>query len=85
MTVGTNCRFRLPLTYPDTVSVGARVTDIGTDRFEMGYLVASHNAGKVAAEGTGLIVWFDYKTKTKAELPQELVERLQKIEGKTYK
>ncbi len=81
----TTCRFRLPLTYPDTVSVGARVTDIGTDRFEMGYLVASHNAGKVAAEGTGLIVWFDYKTKTKAELPQELVERLQKIEGKTYK
>ncbi len=81
----TTCRFRLPLTYPDTVSIGARVTNIDTDRFEMGYLVASHNAGKVAAEGTGLIVWFDYKTKTKAELPQELVERLQKIEGKTYK
>ncbi len=79
----TSCRFRMPLTYPDTVSVGARVTDLGADRFDMAYLAASHNAGKVAAEGTGTIVWFDYAANTKAELPQELVERLQTIEGRT--
>ena len=78
----TSCRFRLPLTYPDTVSVGARVTDIGTDRFEMRYLVASHNAGKVAAEGTGMIVWFDYEANTKTALPQRLIDRIQQIEEK---
>ena len=78
----TSCRFRLPLTYPDTVSVAARITDIGNDRFEMGYLAASHNAGKVAAEGAGLIVWFDYETNTKAALPEKLIERFQEIEGR---
>ena len=77
-----SCRFRMPLTYPDTVSVGARVTDIGSDRFEMEYLLASHNTGKVAAEGQGMIVWFDYARNTKASLPGKLVERLKEIEEK---
>ncbi|MCZ6858442.1 MAG: acyl-CoA thioesterase, partial [Gemmatimonadetes bacterium] len=37
----TACRFRRPLYYPDTVRVGARVTQIRTDRFEMEYVVFS--------------------------------------------
>src|SRR3954471_15800249 len=52
----TQCRFRLPLEYPDTVSIGARTRDIGEDRFMMEYVVVSHRHGKVAAEGSGLIV-----------------------------
>jgi len=30
-----NCRFRLPVTYPDTVVIGVRVTEIAEDRFIM--------------------------------------------------
>ena len=55
----TNCRFKIPLTYPDTVSIGTRVPEVQNDRFTMEYYVVSHKHQKVAAEGTGLIVCFN--------------------------
>src|ERR1044071_8239339 len=35
----TSCRFKIPLTYPDTVSVGSRVSEMEDDRFMMEYYV----------------------------------------------
>ena len=31
----TQCRFRIPLTYPDQVTIGACVREMGPDRFNM--------------------------------------------------
>jgi acyl-CoA thioester hydrolase len=42
----THCRFRLPLTYPDRVRVGARATELRDDRFTMEYLVVSERLGR---------------------------------------
>ncbi len=78
----TQCRFRLPLEYPDTVSIGARIRDIGEDRFMMEYVVVSHRHAKVAAEGSGLIVVYDYRAKRKAPLPNEIKKRIEAIESK---
>ena len=36
-----NCRFRLPVTYPDTVHVGVRVTELASDRFVMDQCLVS--------------------------------------------
>ncbi len=76
----TDCRFRIPLTYPDRVLIGARSEDIREDRFTMRYAVASQQHGKLAAEGSGLIVTFNYKAGTKAPLPAELAERIRAFE-----
>jgi acyl-CoA thioester hydrolase len=76
----TQCRFRVPLTYPDTVSVGARVHSIEPDRFTMDYCVVSHQLQKVAAEGSGVIVMFDYQKNAKAALPDVLRQRIEAIE-----
>jgi acyl-CoA thioester hydrolase len=76
----TQCRFRLPLEYPDTVSVGARVSEVGADRFPMEYLIVSHRHGEVAAEGVGLIVAYDYREKRKAALTDELRKRIEAVE-----
>jgi len=76
----TQCRFRAPLTYPDTVTVGARVRGVEADRFTMEYCVVSHKLEKVAAEGSGVIVMFDYEQNTKAALPEVLRERIGAIE-----
>ncbi|MGM0558582.1 MAG: acyl-CoA thioesterase [Myxococcota bacterium] len=80
----TSCKFRLPLTYPDTVYVGARCSEIGTDRFEMSHRVVSKAAGRVAAEGTGLVVSFDYDQGQKTTLPSEWIAHIEAIEGKTF-
>lgn len=76
----TQCRFRIPLSYPDTVSVGARITRVEEDRFLMEYTVVSHQQQKIAAEGEGVIVSYDYREKKKAPLPEEIRERIQALE-----
>ena len=55
------CKFKIPLNYPDTVSVGTRISKVEHDRFVMEYYVVSHKHQKVAAEGEGVIVSFNYR------------------------
>jgi acyl-CoA thioester hydrolase len=77
----TKCRFRIPLTYPDMISGGGRVTRLEADRYVMEYKLISHEHRKVAAEGEGLIVSYDYREKRKAPLPEELKRRIQSLEN----
>ncbi len=77
----TQCKFRIPLTYPDTVSVGTRVTIIEEDRFLMKYVVISQEHQKIAAEGEGLIVSYDYREKKKTRLPDEIRQRIKALES----
>lgn len=77
----TDCRYRLPLTYPDTVSVGARVIKIEADRFTMEYRVVSHKLGKVAAEGKGVLVAFDFRGNRKTHLPEILRNNMEALEA----
>ncbi|HYG11744.1 MAG TPA: thioesterase family protein [Pyrinomonadaceae bacterium] len=76
----TACKFKLPLVYPDTVSVGTRVSGVEADRFVMKYVVVSHAHAKVAAEGEGLIVSYDYRALRKAPLPDEIKRRIEALE-----
>ncbi len=71
-----SCRFRIPLTHPDTVAVGAQIGEVGDDRFVMRYRAVSHQHGAVAADGESLIVTFDYATGSKARVPDDLRARL---------
>jgi acyl-CoA thioester hydrolase len=77
----TQCRYRLPLTYPDTISVGARAHTLEADRFSMDYKIISHKHLKVAAEGGGVIVSYDYKQAAKAPLPDVIRERITALEA----
>ena len=79
----THCRFKIPLTYPDTVSVGAKVTEIQEDRFVMKYAVASHRHQKIAAEGEGLVVHFNYREVRKERIPDELRQGILAMERST--
>jgi len=76
----TACKFRLPLVYPDTVSVGTRISGVEADRFVMKYVVVSHAHQKVAAEGEGLVVSYDYRALKKAPLPGEIKRRIEALE-----
>ena len=80
----TSCRFKLPLTYPDTVSVGARTTSIEEDRFTMRYVVVSHRHEKVAAEGDAVIVMYDYKKGGKTSIPDVIRKRLKEMEERSH-
>jgi acyl-CoA thioester hydrolase len=68
----TSCRFRRPVTFPDTVTVGVRVTDVAADRFVHEYRVLGRALGEVVAEGTGVVVSYDYAAGGKAPIPESV-------------
>lgn len=75
----TRARFRAPLTWPDEVEVGTRVVDVLDDRFTMLYEVRSHALDRVACEGSGLIVAFDYRAGAKTALPAAIRKGLEAL------
>lgn len=75
----TQCQFRLPMTYPDTARVETGISHIGRSSFTMPYRVHSVRHGRVAAEGDGVAVWFDYAAGKSAPLPEELRRRLEAL------
>lgn len=77
----TRCRFRIPLTYPDTVTVGTRIGEISEDRFVMEYRAVSHRYVAVAADGDGLIVTYNYLAAEKAPISGSLRTRLLELQG----
>jgi acyl-CoA thioester hydrolase len=64
-----SCRYRVPVTFPDTLSVGTRTLAIGEDRVKMHHAAVSQKLGRVVAEGEAMIVSYDYTAGRRATLP----------------
>lgn len=72
--------FRKPVTYPDVVTIGARVTKFGNTSFTMAYQAVSASLG-VVAEGEGIIVLLDPATGQKTPVPPALRSAVEALEG----
>ena len=81
----TQCIYKIPLTYPDRITVGAKVETIEEDRFTMKYAMVSHHHGKIAALGEGVIVSFNYRENKKTKIPEEIRNRILRLERKGVK
>lgn len=80
-----SCRFKAPVTYPDTVLAGIRVSAVGEDRFTMEFALYSEQLKCVAATGEGVIVSFDYDAKKKAPLPESWKRGIGSLEATVAK
>lgn len=78
----TQARFRRPLTYPDTIFIGARLLDMGMDRFTLEHRIVSLAQLAVVTEGQGLIVTYHYGNEQKVPVPDELKRRINQLEGR---
>jgi len=78
----TECRYRASLQYPDTVLVGSRVSALEDDRFTVRHRAVSQRSGRIAADGSAVIVSFDYRTREKTKLPDDVRRRITEIEGR---
>jgi len=79
----TQARFRRPLTYPDTIAIGARLKELGHDRFHLEHRIISREQAQVVTEGEGTIVTYDYRNQKKVAVPDELKRRIAAVEQKT--
>ncbi len=62
------CRFKVPVTYPDTLSVGTRVAALGEDRVLMEHAAFSRKLDRLAAEGDAIVVSYDYNAGRRTSL-----------------
>lgn len=77
----TQCNFRLPLDYPDRITIATRSSILSPKKFNMEYVVFSERHGAITAEGDGLIVYYDYANEKSCEIPSEIVTAIKKLEG----
>jgi acyl-CoA thioester hydrolase len=73
----TQCQFRVAMTYPDTARVETGISHVGRSSFTMRYHVYSERQGRLAAEGEGVVVWYDYEAQQSVPLPDELRQRIE--------
>jgi acyl-CoA thioester hydrolase len=78
----TTCNFKFPLTFPDTVAVGARVTQIEADRVTIHSRAVSRRHSRIAAENDALVVAYSYAEKRRAALPDEVRARIEALEAR---
>ena len=79
-----SCRFRIPLTYPDTVFAGAKITEIREKRFSMEYLIVSEKHPEPGAEGTGIVVCYNYQKNQTTQIPEIIHQAVEKLEGRNF-
>ncbi|MFX0025832.1 MAG: acyl-CoA thioesterase [Candidatus Hermodarchaeota archaeon] len=76
----TECKYKIPLKYPDNVSIGAKITELEEDRFTMKYILISHQLNKLAAEAKAIVVSYDYKNDQKVSIPQPIRNKIIELE-----
>jgi acyl-CoA thioester hydrolase len=77
------CNYLSQIRYPDIVVIGAKVTRIGRTSIEMHHSIYSTTDKRIGAQGTSILVYFDYKTQRPIPVTAELRAALEKLEGKS--
>jgi acyl-CoA thioester hydrolase len=75
------CHYRRPLTYPDTVVVGTRVSTIGNSSFRMEQRVFSRATEQVAADADSRMVAVNYSTGKPVSVPGRVRQAIALLEG----
>ena len=76
----STCHFLSPLSYPDKISIGARVKEIRDDQIFMEYVVVNRLCMSAVARGEATIVAFWISSRTKVPIPPELKKRISDLQ-----
>ena len=64
-----NMNYKIPIQYPDMITVKTRITSIGNTSFGVGHeLFSKTNKDKIVARGESVIVMIDYKSGKKSTI-----------------
>lgn len=63
--------FRAPVLFGQNVRVGVRATRLGNKSLDMEYSLEDADSGQVLADGSGVLVAFDYRSEETVSIPPE--------------
>lgn len=70
------CRYRRPVTYPDTLHIGTKISEINEFGFVMEYQAFSDKQKTVTTLGHCKIVMIDYRTNQKVAVEGEILDKI---------
>ena len=73
--------YHIPIHYDDQVKIGVRTSKIGNKSMTMEQWVMNRETGEVHAEGTVILVTFDYREHRTISVPDEWREKITSFEG----
>jgi acyl-CoA thioester hydrolase len=76
----TAAKYRKALKYPDTILIGARVSEMSTDRVTIQHVIVSRSLDAIAAEGPAVTVNFNYRTGEKTPFSDTLRSQLERMQ-----
>ena len=76
----TSARYRRAVTFPDTLLVEAKVSEVGEYGFTMSYQITSREQGVVTTLGEARVVMLDKTTGNKTLLTAELKQKILQLE-----
>lgn len=74
-----SCTYMIPLVYPDSIQVGARITEVTGEEISFEFFILSEKKG-LSAFGESIMVMYDFKNAQKVKVPSTLIEAINKIE-----
>ncbi|WP_343985806.1 thioesterase family protein [Kangiella japonica] len=74
------CRYRRPVTYPDTLHVGTKISELHEFGFIMEYQAFSEKQQTVTTLGHCKIVMIDYRTNQKVPVEGEMLDKILKLQ-----
>lgn len=77
----TQCNFRIPLDFPDHIHIGTRSKILSPKKFSMEFAIFSERHDAIAADGGGLLVYYDFEKKKSCEIPDAIVMAIEILEG----
>lgn len=75
------CHYRKQITFPDTVTIGARVERLGNTSITMEHAIHSEQLGELAGLGTCVVVVFDYSNNKPVRIPDSVRETIARVQG----
>lgn len=75
-----DCRYIFPVTFPDTVYIGCRVSEIQEDRLVFEAKIYSKKYEKLCAIVYNTVMAYDFVNLRKADIPVDWVIKIQDIE-----
>jgi acyl-CoA thioester hydrolase len=76
-----DCKYILPVTYPDTITIGIRTLQVEADRFRMECGIFSEKHDRLVAIAKQVIVPYSFKALHKVSMPEAWLSGIDRIEA----
>ncbi len=76
-----HCSYKTPAYYGETLRVYSRVSWMKNKSFEMRYLATEIESDRIVAEGSSILVAYDYSTKQTVVIPDNVRSKISAFEN----